>query len=188
MDLISTVVLAVGLSMDAFAVSISSSFTLKEIKWKHALKFGLFFGVFQAIMPLFGWLAGIGFRDLIQEIDHWIAFGLLALIGGKMILGSFKKDCNPAENDPLKLHVLLGLSVATSIDALAAGVSFGLLKLNILTVVTIIGAVTFALSAIGARIGRRLGCRFGERVELVGGIILISIGIKIVIEHIVNKI
>lgn len=191
MDLISTIVLACGLAMDAFAVSISSSIVLKEIKWSHALKFGLFFGVFQAGMPLIGWLAGIGFRSLIQGIDHWIAFGLLVLIGGKMIRESFKKDetdCNSPANNPLKFHVLLGLSIATSIDALAAGVSFGLLKLNIVTVITIIGAVTFALSTLGARIGKRLGSRFGERVELLGGIILVGIGVKIVIEHIIKKI
>jgi putative Mn2+ efflux pump MntP len=187
MDLISTVGLACGLAMDAFAVSISSSITLKEIKWKHALKFGLFFGVFQAGMPLVGWLAGIGSRELIQGIDHWIAFGLLASIGGKMIWKSFK-DCDTPGNNPLKLHVLLSLSVATSIDALAAGVSFGLLKLNIIMVITVIGAITFALSTIGARIGYRLGCHFRERVELIGGIILIGIGIKIVIEHLVYKI
>jgi putative Mn2+ efflux pump MntP len=187
MDLISTVVLACGLAMDAFAVSISSSITLKEIKWKHALKFGLFFGVFQAGMPLLGWLAGIGFRELIQGIDHWIAFGLLASIGGKMIWESFK-DCDTPGNNPLKLHVLLSLSVATSIDALAAGVSFAVLKLNIVLVITVIGAITFVLSTIGARIGYRLGCHFRERVELIGGIILVGIGIKIVIEHIVYKI
>lgn len=187
MDLVSTVVLACGLAMDALAVSICSSITIKEIKWKHALTFGLFFGVFQAGMPLVGWLVGISFRELIQGIDHWIALGLLGLIGGKMIWESFK-DCDTLGNNPLKLHVLLSLSVATSIDALAAGVSFGVLKLKILMVITVIGAVTFVLSTIGARIGYRLGCHFGDRVELIGGIILIGIGIKIVIEHLVNKI
>ena len=187
MDLISTVALAFGLATDAFAVSISSSITLKKIKWKHALKIGLFFGVFQAGMPLIGWLAGIGFRELIQGIDHWLAFVLLALIGGKMIWESFK-DCQTTGNNPLKLHILLSLSVATSIDALAAGVSFGLLKLNIVMVITIIGAITFTLSTIGARIGCRLGCHFKERVELIGGIILVGIGIKIMIEHLVDKI
>ena len=187
MDLISTVVLACGLAMDAFAVSISSSITLKEIKWRHALKFGVFFGVFQAVMPLIGWLAGTGSRNLIQGLDHWTALGLLGVIGGKMIRESFK-DCDTTGNNPLKLHVLLSLSVATSIDALAAGVSFGLLKLNIVMVITIIGAITFALSTIGARIGCRLGCHFKERVELIGGIILVGIGIKIMIEHLVDKI
>lgn len=187
MDLFSTMVLAVGLSMDALAVSISAGITLKEIKWTQALKIGLFFGVFQAIMPLIGWLAGTGFRSLIRNIDHWIAFGLLSAIGGKMIIESFKKDCNAPKTNPLNNYVLLGLAVATSIDALAAGVSFGLLKLNILTVITIIGSITFALSTLGARTGKHLGCHFGERVELLGGIVLIGIGVKILIQHLVNK-
>jgi putative Mn2+ efflux pump MntP len=187
MDLISTIVLAGGLAMDALAVSISSSIALKEAKWIHALKFGLFFGLFQALMPLIGWLAGMSFRSLIKDIDHWIAFALLSLIGGKMIMESFKKDCDSPKTNPLSLYVLLGLSVATSIDALAAGVSFGLLKLNILIVISIIGAITFALSTIGARLGKRLGCHFGERVELLGGIILIGIGIKILLEHLFNR-
>jgi putative Mn2+ efflux pump MntP len=187
MDVISTVILACGLSMDALAVSICSSLALDEIKWKHALTFGLFFGIFQAGMPLIGWLAGIGFRSLIKDIDHWIAFGLLLLIGGKMVVESFKKECRTKPN-PLSLHVLLGLSVATSIDALAAGVSFGFLNLNIFTVITIIGVITFTLSTLGARIGKRLGCHFGERVELLGGIILVGIGTKILIQHLVNHI
>jgi len=188
MDFISMTILAFGLAMDALAVSISSSMTIKDIKWGQALKFGFFFGIFQAIMPLVGWLAGITFRGLIQEVDHWIAFGLLAAIGGKMIYESFKIDCNSRKSNPLNLLVLLGLSVATSIDALAAGVSFGLLELDILTVILIIGMVTFLLSTLGARIGWRLGCHFEERVEQVGGVILILIGIKIVIEHIIKKI
>jgi manganese efflux pump family protein len=188
MDLTSTVILGFGLSMDALAVSICSSFALDEMKWKHALRFGLFFGVFQAGMPLIGWLAGIGFRGLMRDIDHWIAFGLLLVIGGKMIRESFNKDCHSSKANPLSLHVLLGLSVATSIDALAAGVSFGLLDLNIFTVIAIIGIITFTLSSLGARIGRQLGCHFGERVELAGGIILVGIGIKILIDHLVNHI
>ena len=188
MDLISTVVLACGLSMDALAVSISSSITLKEIKWRQAVRFGFFFGVFQALMPLAGWLLGIAFKRLIQNVDHWIAFGLLVAIGGKMIYEAYKRDCEVPKTNPLNFYVLLGLSVATSIDALAAGVSFGLLALNIVTVITIIGSITFILSTIGARIGWRLGCHFGERVELLGGVILIIIGAKILTEHIINKI
>lgn len=191
MDLISTVVLAFGLAMDAFAVSICTSITLTEIKFRYALKIAFFFGMFQAIMPLIGWLAGISFRHLIGQIDHWIAFGLLSVIGGKMIVESFKikkSQCEIRESDPLNLYLLLGLSIATSIDALAAGVSFGVLKLNILLVITIIGSITFVLSFLGTRIGKRLGCHFSSRVEMVGGIILIGIGIKILAEHLVNHI
>jgi putative Mn2+ efflux pump MntP len=191
MDLISTVVLAFGLAMDAFAVSICTSITLTEIKFRYALKIALFFGLFQAIMPLIGWLAGISFRRLIGQIDHWIAFGLLGVIGGKMIVESFKIKKNQCEirgSDPLNLYLLLGLSIATSIDALAAGVSFGVLKLNIWLVITIIGSITFVLSFLGTRIGKRLGCHFSSRVEMVGGIILIGIGIKILAEHLANHI
>ena len=187
MDVISTIILACALSMDALAVSICSSLVLDEIKWKHALTFGFFFGVFQAGMPLIGWLAGVASRGLIRDIDHWIAFGLLLLIGGRMVVESFKKESRTKPN-PLSFHVLLGLAVATSIDALAAGVSFGILDLNIFTVITIIGTITFALSTLGARVGKRLGCHFGERVELLGGIILVGIGTKILIEHLVNHI
>ncbi|NIM11431.1 MAG: hypothetical protein GTO45_36820 [Candidatus Aminicenantes bacterium] len=191
MDLISMVVLAFGLAMDAFAVSICTSITLTEIKFKQALKVAFFFGMFQAIMPLVGWLAGIGFRRLIGQIDHWIAVGLLGVIGGKMIVESFKikkSQCEIRESDPLNLYLLLGLSIATSIDALAAGVSFGVLKLDILLVITIIGSITFVLSFLGTRIGKRLGCHFSSRVEMLGGIILIGIGIKILAEHLVNHI
>lgn len=191
MDLISTVVLAFGLAMDAFAVSICTSITLTEIKFKYALKIAIFFGMFQAVMPLIGWLAGISFRHLIGQVDHWIAIGLLGVIGGKMIVESFKikkSQCEIRESDPLNLYLLLGLSIATSIDALAAGVSFGVLKLNIWLVITIIGSITFVLSFLGTRIGKRLGCHFSSRVEMVGGIILIGIGIKILAEHLVNHI
>jgi putative Mn2+ efflux pump MntP len=192
MDLISTVVLSFGLAMDAFAVSISSSITLKEIKFHQSLKIAFFFGMFQAIMPLIGWLAGIGFRGLIRQLDHWIAFALLCAIGGKMIIESFRikkrGDCDIPGANPLNIYVLLGLSVATSIDALAAGVSFGLLELNILLVITVIGSITFGLSFLGTRLGKRLGCYFSSRVEMLGGIILLVIGSKILVDHLVNKI
>lgn len=174
--------------MDALAVSISGSIALKEIRIRHALKIAAFFGLFQAIMPLTGWLAGLTFRKLIQDLDHWIAFGLLLFIGAKMIYESMKDDCESKTVNPLNTFVLLGLSVATSIDALAAGVGFALLRLNILIIVSIIGGITFILSFLGARLGRRLGCHFGARVERLGGLILIAIGIKILIHHLMEKI
>jgi putative Mn2+ efflux pump MntP len=123
-----------------------------------------------------------------ETYDHWIAFGLLGLIGGKMIKDSFNDDCEMPKSNPLKLFVLLGLSVATSIDALAAGVSFGVLEINIFMVIAIIGLITFVLSILGCHFGVRLGCRFGNRVEFIGGIILIGIGLKILIEHLQNHI
>ncbi|MCX6579798.1 MAG: manganese efflux pump MntP family protein [Candidatus Aminicenantes bacterium] len=188
MDLISVILLAVGLSMDAVAVSISTCLTFKEIKIRHALRMALFFGVFQAAMPLIGWLAGAAFRGLIQGFDHWIAITLLGIIGGRMIYGSFKIDCETTPRNPMNLSTLLGLSVATSIDALAAGVSFGVLKMNILTVIAIIGFTTFLLSFIGTRIGKRVGCHFSGRMELLGGIILVGIGVRILIQHLANHI
>jgi manganese efflux pump family protein len=188
MNLISIILLAIGLSMDAVAVSVSSCITTREMKTRHALKMAFFFGAFQAFMPIIGWLAGIEFRNLIQNFDHWIAFGLLALIGGKMIFNSFKINCETSPNNPMNLSALLALSIATSIDALAVGVSFGVLKINILTAISIIGFITFALSFIGAKIGKHLGCRFGSKIEFVGGVILVGIGAKILVEHLLNKI
>lgn len=181
-------ILSVGLAMDAFAASISSSITLKQIQFKQAFKIAFFFGFFQALMPLLGWLAGLGFRGLIEDFDHWIAFGLLTLIGGKMIKESFSVDCQTNKSNPLKLPVLLTLSVAVSIDALAAGVSFGVLKLHIVAVITTIGVITFLFSLIGCRLGYHLGCRFGKRVEFLGGLILIGIGLKILLQHVNNHI
>jgi len=186
MDLISTVILAIGLSMDAVAVSVSTSMAEKEMSAFHSFRMAFFFGIFQAVMPLLGWLAGLSFRSLIQGVDHWIAFVLLAIIGGKMIYESFHEDCDCEPRKAMTLTVLLGLAVATSIDALAAGISFALLKMSILIVVSIIGVITFTLSFIGTRIGKKVGCHFSSRVEIIGGLTLIGIGIKILIEHLVG--
>jgi manganese efflux pump family protein len=183
MDTITILLVAVGLSMDAFAVSISSAVAIDRIKFKHALKVGAFFGSFQAFMPLLGWLAGFSFRVLITGIDHWIAFALLALIGGKMIFESFKKDCPQNKMNPLDNIVLLGLAVATSIDALAAGISFALLKINILYTVSLIGLITFIVSMVGVFLGKKLCGFWGKKIEIAGGMILIGIGLKILIEH-----
>ncbi len=183
MNTITILLLALGLSMDAFAVSISSSVTIDRIKFRHALKIGAFFGSFQALMPLIGWLAGLGFRVLIAGNDHWIAFALLALIGGKMIYESSKKDCPQNKVNPLNTLVLLGLAVATSIDALAAGISFALLKINILYTVSLIGLITFVVSMVGVFLGKKLCGFWGNKIEIAGGLILIGIGLKILIEH-----
>lgn len=186
MNTITILLVAVGLSMDAFAVSISSGVTIDRVKFRHALKIGGFFGLFQALMPLLGWLAGFGFRALISGIDHWIAFGLLALIGGKMIFESFKKDCPQNKVNPLDTVVLLGLAVATSIDALAAGISFALLKINILYTVSLIGVITFGVSMVGVFLGKQLCGFWGKKIEIAGGMILIGIGLKILIEHLLQ--
>ncbi len=169
--------------MDAFAVSISSGITIRNPRIENALKIAIFFGAFQAFMPVIGWLAGLGLRELISEVDHWIAFGLLSLIGCRMIYESTKVRSERKILNPLSLGVLLVLSVATSIDALAAGVSLAFLEIPILFTVIIIGAVTLILSFVGVFVGDRSGHFFENKAEFVGGLVLIGIGTKILIEH-----
>jgi putative Mn2+ efflux pump MntP len=182
MGLITIIVIAFGLAMDAFAVSIVSGAAYRKLKLKHALRMALFFGAFQAFMPLIGSLAGLTIRDHIAEYDHWVAFGLLAAVGGKMIYESFKiapkKKFNPDD-----IFVLLLLSIATSIDALAVGITLSFLKVSIAMAVIIIGLVTFVLSFLGVYIGKKAGHFFESRIEAIGGIVLIALGIKILIKH-----
>ena len=183
MDMISIIVIAFGLAMDAFAVSITSGITIRQLKINNALKIALFFGSFQAIMPIIGWLAGLSLRNFISEIDHWIAFGLLIFIGCKMIYESITIQSSEKEINPLNVYVLLVLSIATSIDALAVGLSFAILKISIMTPVIIIGTITFALSFLGVFVGDRIGHFFENKIEIAGGLLLIGIGIKILVEH-----
>ena len=183
MDLITILFIAFGLAMDAFAVSIANGITIKQQRMNNALKIGLFFGSFQALMPLIGWLAGLRLRDFISGFDHWVAFGLLSLIGGKMIYESMKIGPNDNEIKSLNVFVLLVLSIATSIDALAVGLSFAFLKISIATPIIVIGIVTFMLSFLGVLVGNKLGHFFENKMEILGGLILIGIGIKILIEH-----
>ncbi len=185
MDILNIIVIALGLAMDAFAVSITSGLTIKNLKIKYAFRIALFFGVFQAFMPLVGWLAGLSLKDFISGVDHWIAFGLLCLIGCKMIYESIKIESSEREINPLNVYVLLVLSVATSIDALVVGVSFAFLMISIATPIIVIGIVTFLLSFVGVFVGNRSGHFFEGKIEIIGGLILISIGIKILIEHLV---
>lgn len=145
----------------------------------------MFFGLFQAVMLLMGWLAGSSLKDFIAGSDHWIAFGLLSLVGCKMIYESIKSESSKKETNPLNVHVLLILSVATSIDALVVGVSFAFLKIFIVVSIIVIGTVTFLLSFLGVFAGNKFGHLFKNKIEIVGGLILISIGIKILIEHLV---
>lgn len=175
--------IAVGLAMDAFAVSVVTGSVYKEFKLRHALRMALFFGGFQAIMPVIGFLAGLGLMGYIAPYDHWIAFALLAFVGGKMIYESFQMEAAERDRNPANLAVLLILSFATSIDALAVGITLSLLRAPIALAVTVIGLVTFVLSYTGVFIGKRFGHFFESKVEIVGGLILIAIGIKIVIEH-----
>lgn len=183
MDMITITFVAFGLAMDAFAVSVTSGITIRHLKIDHALRIALFFGSFQAIMPVIGWLAGLSLRDFISDIDHWIAFGLLSFIGCKMIYEAFGMEADRKEVSPLNLYVLLMLSVATSIDALAVGVSFAFLKISIATPVLVIGIVTFLLSYLGVFVGNRLGHFFEKQIEILGGLVLIGIGVKILVGH-----
>jgi len=175
--------MAIGLSMDAFAVSVVTGSVYRELKVRHALRMAMFFGGFQAIMPLIGFLAGMSLRRFISAYDHWIAFGLLAFVGGKMIYEALKIEAAEKNLDPSNLLVLLALSVATSIDALAIGITLSMLTTSIARTAAIIGLVTFALSYVGISIGKRFGHFFESKIEIIGGLILIAIGIKIVVEH-----
>ena len=185
MDTLSIVIIALGLSMDAFAVSITSGFTLNRCRVRHAAVIALAFGGFQAVMPVIGWAGGMVLRGPLQALDHWIAFGLLVFIGGKMVWESRQlpeqSTCNP-----LHPRTLLLLAVATSIDALAVGVTFAFLNITLLGAVLIIGAVTFALSFAGVYIGSRFGHLFEKKMELAGGLVLVAIGVKILVEHLVK--
>lgn len=174
-------ILAVGLSMDAFAVSVCKGLSVKRLKPRHCVIGGLYFGGFQAGMPLLGWLLGKQFETLIKSVDHWIAFALLCIIGANMIRESFG---DPDElNASFSPRTMLPLAVATSIDALAVGVTFAFLDVDILSAVLIIGCTTFLFSAAGVKIGNIFGTKFKSKAELLGGIVLIAIGIKILIEH-----
>jgi len=177
------VVIAVGLAMDAFAVSIVSGSAYKQLHVRHALRMAAFFGGFQAFMPLIGSMAGLSFKDYITGFDHWIAFCLLIAVGAKMIYESFKIKSVEENLDPSNIFVLLALSVATSIDALAIGITLSLITHSIGIAVTIIGLVTFVLSYLGVVIGKKFGHFFENKIEIFGGLILIAIGIKILIQH-----
>lgn len=185
MDIATILFIAVGLAMDSFAVSITSGISMKNLRINNALKIAMFFGLFQAGMPIIGWLAGLSIREFISGIDHWIAFGLLGLIGCKMIYESIKIESREKEINHLNAYVLLILSVATSIDALAVGLSFAFLEMSIATPIIVIGTVTFLLSYLGVFAGNRFGHFFEKKIEIVGGLILIGIGIKILFEHLV---
>ena len=173
--------IAVGLSMDAFAVSVCKGLSVKELRPRHVLLVGLYFGGFQFLMPVIGWLLGVRFETLITSVDHWVAFGLLALIGGNMIKESFSED--EELNDDFGVKTMLMLAVATSIDALAVGITFAFLSVRILPAAGLIGVTTFLLSGLGIWIGRVFGARYKAGAERIGGVILILIGLKILLEH-----
>ncbi|AFZ50984.1 manganese efflux pump MntP [Dactylococcopsis salina] len=182
MQLVTIGLMSVGLAADAFAVSLTSGFLIKRIKVNKALKIALFFGIFQTLMPLLGWVTGLGFRELVSAIAHWIAFTLLAWLGGNMIYealtGDEEKPFNPLDNS-----TLFGLAIATSLDALAAGLGISVIKMPLVITVSIIGLITFLLCFLGVFMGHRFGNLLSEKVEVIGGLILIGIGSKILIEN-----
>ena len=182
MDIISIVLIAIGLSMDSFAVSVTNGLTIKPLNRKEMLIISFSLAIFQGVMPLIGWFAGIGFEKYIKEFDHWIAFLLLSFIGLKMIYDGLTKD-DTEKKSKLKISLVIVQSFATSIDAFAVGISFAFLSLSIIIPVLIIGVVTFLASITGLQIGKKFGKGTGGYVELLGGVVLIGIGVKILIEH-----
>jgi putative Mn2+ efflux pump MntP len=185
MGWMSLLALACALAMDAFAVAIVTGLTLNLMTRRHVFRLAFHFGLFQALMPALGWLAGTAVYSFISSFDHWVAFGLLALVGGKMLWGALRKqeDSRLSSNDPTSGCSLVVLSLATSIDALAVGLSLAMLGSPIVVPALVIGIVAASFTAVGMVLGRRIGSIWGPRVEVLGGLILIGIGIKIVIEH-----
>ena len=182
MGLIELFLIAVGLSMDAFAVSVCKGLAMPKCTFKKAAIVGLWFGGFQALMPAIGYVLGAQFQEAIASIDHWIAFVLLALIGGNMIHEALDNDEEEADAS-LDVKAMFLLAVATSIDALAIGITFAFLKVNIIPAVCFIGIVTFIISFAGVKIGNVFGARYKNKAEIVGGVILILLGLKILLEH-----
>ena len=186
MSFVELFLIAVGLSMDAFAVSVCKGLAMKKCTFPKAALVGLWFGVFQGGMPLLGYILGVQFQDLITSVDHWIAFVLLGLIGGNLVREALKPEedcgCEP-ENENLDVKTMFALAVATSIDALAVGVTFAFLKVDILPAVSFIGITTFVISFAGVKIGNLFGSRYKSRAELAGGVILLLLGLKILLEH-----
>jgi manganese efflux pump family protein len=181
------VMIGVGLSMDACAVAIAISATLRTPSRRQVFRLAFHFGLFQALMPLLGWLAGRSVGDFMASVDHWVAFGLLGFVGAKAIVAALRDQGDEQAvtdfNDPSRGWSLVALSLATSIDAFAVGISFALLQVNVWYAATLIGVVTGALTVLAMILGGRLGARFGRRMEIVGGAVLIAIGVRILAQH-----
>lgn len=186
MSLAELFIIAVGLSMDAFAVSVCKGLAMNRMNWKHAGIIGLYFGGFQALMPLLGYLLGVNFKNAIASIDHWIAFVLLSFIGINMIREALSKEEDECPTDDISVQTMTMLAVATSIDALAIGVTFAFLNVQIVPAISFIGITTFTLSIIGVKIGNVFGTRYKSKAELAGGLILVGMGIKILVEHLLG--
>ncbi len=182
MGVIEIFLISLGLAMDAFAVSVCKGLAMKKMNWKKAIIIGLYFGVFQAVMPIIGFFLGTTFEGFITNVDHWVAFILLVVIGINMVKEAFEKE-SENRNDNVDMKTMIVLSIATSIDALAIGITFACLKMHILVPVITIGVITFIISVIGVKIGNRFGDKYEKKAEIMGGVILILLGIKILLEH-----
>jgi putative Mn2+ efflux pump MntP len=183
MGLLEIILIAIGLSMDAFAVSITLGLSVQRPGIKEALIPAIYFGFFQALMPLIGYFSGIHFVHKIQNLDHWVAFALLGLIGGKMIKESFSKEEKKTNQNPFQFATMLLLAIATSIDALAVGITFSFFEINIFLVIVITGLTTFFISMGGVKTGDLFGTKYKSKAEFLGGTVLILLGIKILVEH-----
>lgn len=182
MGTIEILLISIGLAMDAFAVSICKGLSIKKMNWKNAIIIGLYFGIFQAGMPILGYFLGSTFERFITNIDHWIAFALLTGIGFDMLKEAFSKESEHS-NDKVDFKTMIILSIATSIDALAVGITFACLKTKIIVPAITIGIITFLMSVIGVKIGNKFGDKYERKAEIMGGVILILLGIKILLEH-----
>jgi len=180
--LIELIILSVGLAMDAFAVAVCKGLSMQKMSWKKGLIIGAYFGIFQALMPAIGYLLGVNFQEKIQSLDHWIAFILLGAIGLNMLKEAISKE-KETLNDSIKFKDMLILAIATSIDALTVGITFAFLKVNVWLATSLIGIITFAISVAGVKIGNVFGRKYEKKAELAGGLILILLGVKILLEH-----
>ncbi len=187
MELYTLFLISLGLCFDTFAVSVSSGIARSSLTFIQAVRIALILAIFQALMPALGWLIGREIAILIREADHWVAFGLLFLLGMKMIVEGLKHPEQKRNSNPLDIRVQLMLAIATSIDALMVGISFGTLDVHIVTASAMIGGLTFLVSMIGILFGKKTGKTFGPRMEIAGGLILILIGVKIVVEHLTTS-
>lgn len=182
MNLIELLLLSIGLAMDAFAVSICKGISMKKMEWKKSCIIGLWFGGFQALMPVIGYFLGTTFESFVTNIDHWIAFILLSFIGINMLKESFCKENEESESD-MSFKTMLILAIATSIDALAVGITFAFLKVDLILAIFLIGITSFVLSIFGTKVGNKFGNKYEHKAEMIGGIILILLGLKILLEH-----
>lgn len=182
MGIVEIILISIGLAMDAFAVSICKGLSMKKMNWKNAMIIAFYFGVFQAIMPAIGYFLGTTFESFVTAVDHWIAFILLSFIGGNMIKESFNSE-DEDKNDRVDFKTMIVLAIATSIDALAVGITFAFFDVNVIVAVSIIGVITFFISLLGVKVGNKFGDKYQNKAELMGGILLVLLGIKILVEH-----